>query len=406
MRQSILAKEPRNANFFKFKLEIIHFSWTFSSMIERRSYLKEVRTGLGRGPIVALIGPRQCGKTTLARQLMTEGVSSYLDLENPVVARALEQPMSALEGLSGLVVIDEAQRAPELFPVLRVLADRVDQTAKFLILGSASPELSRQAAESLAGRVEMVEMGGFGISELEAKDQRCLWTRGGFPRSFLARTDRDSFDWRRNFIRTFLERDLAGLGFTRSPQAIGRFWSMLAHYHGQLWNGNEIAASMGVSPTTARHYLDALEQTYMIRRLLPWHANVGKRLVKTPKIYFRDSGIFHSLQGIASHAEMVVHPKLGASWEGFALEQILRSRRDEDAYFYAIHSGSELDLYFPSSATGVEIKYQDAPRLTRSMRISMNDLKLRELLVVYPGDREYELADGIRALPLAKMCSV
>ena len=296
-------------------------------MIARGGYLDEVRTGLERGPVVALIGPRQCGKTTLARQWMGVGEVGYFDLEDPATAAALESPMSALSPLTGLVVIDEAQRAPHLFPVLRVLADREGQPATFLVLGSASPDLSRQASESLAGRVEIVEMSGFGLSELKAEDRQELWLRGGFPRSFLARRGTDSLAWRKNFIRTFLERDLAGLGFGMSPQAMGRFWTMLAHYHGQLWNGNEIAASMGVSPSTARHYLDALEQTFMIRRLLPWHANVGKRLVKTPKIYFRDSGIFHTLLGIGSHAELLVHPKLGASWEGFAVEQILRARR-------------------------------------------------------------------------------
>lgn len=373
-------------------------------MITRDGYLNEVRTGLGRGPVVALIGPRQCGKTTLARQLMGTGTAGYFDLEDPAAVQALESPMSALAPLTGLVVIDEAQRAPHLFPVLRVLADRERQPATFLVLGSASPDLSRQASESLAGRVEIVEMGGFGLGELKAEERQELWLRGGFPRSFLARSGTDSVAWRKNFIRTFLERDLAGLGFGMSPQTMGRFWTMLAHYHGQLWNGNEIAASMGVSPTTARHYLDALEQTFMIRRLLPWHANVGKRLVKTPKIHFRDSGIFHTLMGIGSHAELLVHPKLGASWEGFAVEQVLRSRRGEEAYFYAIHSGSELDLFFPSSQTGVEVKFQDAPRLSRSMRIAMEDLKLKELLVVYPGTREYPLAENIRVVPLARVC--
>jgi predicted AAA+ superfamily ATPase len=273
-----------------------------------------------------------------------------------------------------------------------------------LVLGSASPELSRQSSESLAGRVEIIEMSGFGLSELEAPDRQALWLRGGFPRSFLARNATDSLAWRKNFIRTFLERDLAGLGFGMAPQAMGRFWTMLAHYHGQLWNGNEIAASMGVSPTTARTYLDALEQTFMIRRLLPWHANVGKRLVKTPKIYFRDSGIFHALLGIGGLEELMVHPKLGASWEGFAVEQILHSRRGEDAYFYAIHSGSELDLFFPASQTGIEVKFQDAPKLTRSMRIAMEDLGLKELLVAYPGAREYPLAENIRVLPLSRVC--
>lgn len=373
-------------------------------MITRDGYLKEVRTGLDRGPVVALIGPRQCGKTTLARQLMGAEEAGYFDLEDPATSLSLDNPMSILSALTGMVVIDEAQRAPHLFPVLRVLADREGQPANFLVLGSASPELSRQSSESLAGRVEIIEMSGFGLAELEAQDRQALWLRGGFPRSFLARNATDSLAWRKNFIRTFLERDLAGLGFGMAPQAMGRFWTMLAHYHGQLWNGNEIAASMGVSPTTARTYLDALEQTFMIRRLLPWHANVGKRLVKTPKIYFRDSGIFHALLGIGGLEELMVHPKLGASWEGFAVEQILHSRRGEDAYFYAIHSGSELDLFFPASQTGIEVKFQDAPKLTRSMRIAMEDLGLKELLVAYPGTREYPLAENIRVLPLSRVC--
>jgi predicted AAA+ superfamily ATPase len=370
-------------------------------MIAREVYLQLVRVALTRNPAVALIGPRQCGKTTLARQLATPYTSGYFDLEDPATAFLLEQPMSVLSRLEGLVVIDEAQRVPSLFPVLRVLADREGQPATFLILGSASPELSRQASESLAGRVEIIEMGGFQLSELEEGSRERLWLRGGFPRSYLAASGKDSFAWRRNFIRTFLERDLAALGFRMSPAAMGRFWTMLAHYHGQLWNGNEIAAAMGISPTTARHYLDALEQTFMIRRILPWHANVGKRLVKTPKIYFRDSGVFHALQGIESHADLLTHPKLGASWEGFALEQILRSHPGEEAYFYAIHSGSELDLFFPNRRLGVEIKFQDAPRLTRSMRIAMEDLALNELIVVYPGEREYALGDRARAVPLS-----
>lgn len=334
---------------------------------------------------------------------MGSDAPGYFDLEDPVAAGLMENPMSVLESLRGLVVVDEAQRCPGLFPVLRVLADRAGQPATFLILGSASPALTRQASESLAGRVEIIEMSGFQTSEVTVGELETLWNRGGFPRSFLARTERDSYDWRRNFTRTFLERDLAGLGFGMAPQAMGRFWTMLAHYHGQIWNGNEIAASMGVSPTTARHYLDALEQTFMIRRLLPWHANVGKRLVKTPKIYFRDSGVFHALMGIASHPELLNHPKLGASWEGFALEEILRTCPGEDAYFYAIHSGSELDLFFPDRRIGVEIKFKDAPRMTRSMRIAMEDLKLKELHVVYPGNRGYPLAEGVRAVPLAMM---
>jgi predicted AAA+ superfamily ATPase len=313
--------------------------------------------------------------------------------------------MSSLAPLRGLVVIDEAQRCPEIFPVLRVLADREDIPARFLILGSASPELSRQASESLAGRVEIIEMGGFHLEEVGSEKSHCLWLRGGFPRSFLAESELDSMEWRKQFVRTFLERDLAQLGFRMSPQVMGRFWTMLSHYHGQIWNSSEIAASMGISHQSARNYLDALEQTFMVRRLLPWFVNVGKRLVKSPKVFFRDSGIFHVLQAIGSEQALIAHPKLGASWEGFALEQILANLRGDEAYFYAIHGGSDLDLYLPHRRLGMEIKRRDAPRKTRSMEIAMQDLGLEELLVVYPGSRCYELAPRIRVIPLAEIVS-
>jgi predicted AAA+ superfamily ATPase len=359
-----------------------------------------VQDGLRRSPVVALIGPRQCGKTTLARQYLSESPALYFDMEDPVVAAAFENPMATLAPLSGLVVIDEAQRAPQIFPVLRVLVDRVENPARFLILGSASPELSRQASESLAGRVEILEMGGFHLEELGASASHALWLRGGFPRSFLAESDADSWEWRRQFVRTFLERDLAQLGFRMSPQTMGRFWTMISHYHGQIWNSSEIAASMGISHQSARNYLDALEQTFMVRRLLPWFVNVGKRLVKSPKIFFRDSGIFHVLQGIGSEQALIAHPKLGASWEGFALEQILSNLRGEEAYFYAIHGGSDLDVYLPNRRLGIEIKRQDAPRKSRSMEIARDDLGLDELIVVYPGALGFELAKNIRALPL------
>lgn len=377
-----------------------------SCMISRTQIIRRVERALSRNPVVALIGPRQCGKTTLAREFLVAESSNYFDLEDPVVALALEEPMSTLKPLSGLVVIDEAQRRPEIFPVLRVLADRVENPARFLILGSASPDLSRQAAESLAGRVEIIEMGGFDLAEVGEGNSTGLWHRGGFPRSYLALDDSDSYAWRQQFARTFLERDLAQLGFGMSPQSLGRFWTMLAHYHGQIWNGNEIASSMGVSATTARRYLDVLEQTFMVRRLQPWFANLGKRLVKTPKIYLRDSGLFHALLGVRSPGELAVHPKLGASWEGFAIEQILRFAQDETAYFFAIHSGSELDLYFPSLNIGVEVKRQDAPRLTRSMLIAQQDLQLEQLWVVYPGTRSYPLAKGVDCLPLHSIAEI
>jgi predicted AAA+ superfamily ATPase len=371
-------------------------------MIARQHYLDRVKKSLSRNPIVALLGPRQCGKTTLARQMIPAGHTQFFDLEDPVVAQLMENPMTALQGLGGLVVIDEAQRQPKLFPVLRVLADRVPQPATFLILGSASPELSRQASESLAGRVEIIEMRGFDLNELSGKAQDTLWQRGGFPRSYLAADEEASVAWRKNFIRTFLERDLAALGFGLSPALMGRFWTMLAHYHAQLWNGSEIAASLGIAPNTARAYLDALEQTYMIRRLLPWQANLGKRLVKTPKVYFRDSGLFHTLCAIPSQATLLTHPKLGASWEGFALEEIIQARQPDQIWFYAVHSGSELDLLMEwrGKRIGVEFKRADAPTATRSMHLAVTDLELDELWVVYPGSRSYALDDKITVRPL------
>jgi predicted AAA+ superfamily ATPase len=265
--------------------------------------------------------------------------------------------------------------------------------------------LSRQAAESLAGRVEIIEMGGFDLGELGAGASHELWLRGGFPRSFLAASEEDSWEWRRQFVRTFLERDLGQLGFRMSPQVMGRFWTMVSHYHGQIWNGSEIAASMGISHQSARNYLDALEQTFMIRRLLPWFVNVGKRLVKSPKVFFRDSGIFHALQGVGSEQSLIAHPKLGASWEGFALEQILSNLRGEEAYFYAIHGGSDLDLYLPNRRVGMEIKRRDVPRMSRSMGIALEDLDLEELIVVYPGERSFELGKKIRAVSLESAVS-
>jgi hypothetical protein len=372
-------------------------------MINRGAYLDVIRAGLKRSPVVAVLGPRQCGKTTLARQVVPVGSPTYFDLEDPAVALLMENPMTALAALRGTVVIDEAQRQPGIFPVLRVLADRKERPATFLILGSASPDLSRQASESLAGRVEIVDLRGFDLGEVPRAESDKLWFRGGFPRSFLAETDEDSVRWRRDFIRTFLERDLAQLGFGMSPAALGRFWTMVSHYHAQIWNGSEIAASLGIAPNTARSYLDALEQTFMIRRLPPWHENVGKRLVKTPKIYFRDSGLFHALQGIATPEDLQVNPKLGASWEGFALEETLQVLKPLEAYFYAVHSGAELDLFLlhRGRRLGIEFKRQDAPQLTRSMRVAMEDLRLDALWVVYPGAREYQLEGRVTVRPLS-----
>lgn len=376
--------------------------------VPRLGFRRRVEQSLARNPVTAVLGPRQCGKTTLARTFVPAGSLNYFDLEDPAALEAMRNPMTTLGSLEGLVVIDEAQRQPGIFPVLRVLADREDAPAKFLILGSASPELSRQSSESLAGRVEVVEMSGFGLEEVDDGEERRLWLRGGFPRSFLAADDETSDRWRREFVRTFLERDLAQLGFGMSPALMQRFWTMVSHYHAQLWNASEVAASLGIAPSTARLYLDALTQTFMIRQLQPWHENIGKRQVKAPKLYFRDSGIFHRLQGIASWNDLQTHPKLGASWEGFALEEILRTAEPDEAYFWAVHSGSELDLMMIRGGrrTGVEFKRSDAPKLTRSMSIALENLKLDELVVIYPGARTYEIADRVKALPLAQIATI
>lgn len=377
-------------------------------MLQRAAYHRTLREALERSPVVMLAGPRQCGKSTLAKELLPEDSSAFFDLEDPTVQAAMTEPMTTLRDLRGLVVIDEAQRHPELFPVLRVLADRRDTPARFLLLGSASPELSRQSAESLAGRLELIELRGFGTDEVGMVERDRLWVRGGFPRSFLAKNDVDSYRWRQQFISTFLERDLGVLGFGMAPKAMERFWKMLSHYHGQIWNASEIAASMGVSPHTTRSYLDALEQTYMVRTLQPWYVNLGKRLVKSPKIYLRDSGIFHSLQGIHDMGELLTHPKLGASWEGFALEEVLAAFKPDEAWYYAVHSGSELDLFFrhQGKRIGVEFKRMDAPRMTKSMRVVMQDLDLDQLYVIYPGTRRYKLDEGVEVVPLETLSSL
>lgn len=370
-------------------------------MIARDELLCTVQRCLGSYPVVAVLGPRQCGKTTLARNLLGMASPNYFDLEDPVVAEIFNDPMTALRDLRGLVVIDEAQQRPELFPVLRVLSDRPEKPATFCILGSASPALSRQAAESLAGRVALIEMSGFGIDEIARPQWQALWHRGGFPRSFLARSAEESHEWRRNFIQTFLKRDLASLGFGMSPQAMGRFWTMLSHYHGGTWNATETANALGLAVNTVRAYLDALVETYMVRRLPPWYENLGKRLVKSPKIYIRDSGLFHSLQGIHAPRELLTHPKIGASWEGYVLENLIRTWDIEEPYFYGVHAGAELDLLFIRGGRryGVEIKRTDAPRSRKGYPVLIEDLGLEHLFVVYPGDRAYTVRDRVTALP-------
>lgn len=371
-------------------------------MIQRDEVKTKIETALRRSRVTALLGPRQCGKTTLAREFVPADSVNYFDLEDPESLARLDQPKLALESLTGLVVIDEIQRKPELFPLLRVLADRQPNPAKFLVLGSATPELLRQSSESLAGRIETLELTGFDLSEVGAAAMPRHWLRGGFPLSYLAENDQDSSVWRSRFVSTFLERDLPASGMGISPVAMMRFWTMLAHYHGQTWNASEIAGAMGVSATTTRRYVDLLTHTFMIRQLQPWHENLGKRQVKAPKIYFRDSGLFHTLTHIKSESDLLTHPKIGASWEGYAIEEALRHYQPNQEYFWATHNGAELDLllFKDGKRIGIECKRRDAPKLTASMKIAMDDLKLDELLVIYPGRKAYPLGESIRVLPL------
>ncbi|MCS5691291.1 ATP-binding protein [Cyanobium sp. FGCU-6] len=373
-------------------------------MLPRPSRLAALEAALARSPVVAVLGPRQCGKTTLARQLVPAASANYFDLEDPISLARLDQPLTALGELRGTVVIDEVQRRPELFPLLRVLADRADQPARFLILGSASPALLRQSSESLAGRLEIVEMEGFALAEVGLEQASTLWLRGGFPRSFLASNDADSLIWRRDFIRALLESDLPQLGVRVPAATLQRFWAMLAHFHGQLWNGAELGRSLGVNQTTCRRYLDLFAGVFMVRLLQPWHVNSLKRQVKAPKIYLRDTGLLHQLLQIPSHDALLQHPRLGASWEGFVIEQLLASWRPEGAWFWATHGGAELDLLVNHGGRrlGVEIKRADAPRLSASMRQALADLELDELLVITPGERSYRLHERARVVTLAE----
>ena len=372
-------------------------------MIARPSALARLRAALRRSPVVVLAGPRQCGKTTLARELVPPGSPSYFDLEDPVSLARLEEPATALSPLRGLVVLDEVQRRPELFPYLRVLADRRPLPARFLVLGSASPALLRQASESLAGRVEVVGLGGFSLGEVGVERLARHWLRGGFPRSFLARSAAESHTWRRQLIQTFLERDLPQLGVSVPATALLRFWTMLAHVHGGVWNAADPARSLGLSEPTVRRYLDLMTGLFLVRQLPPWHENLAKRQVKSPKVYVADPGILHALLGVKTEAELLSHPKCGASWEGYVLGETLRAVEPDEAYFWATHQGAELDLlaFRDGRRIGFEAKRADAPTLTPSMRIALADLGLDRLYVLYPGERRFELADRVTVLPAA-----
>jgi len=371
-------------------------------MLARPRYLEQLDAAVRRSPVTALLGPRQCGKTTLAGILAEERGAARFDLESRPDVQRLQNPELALGSLEGLVVLDEIQRVPELFNVLRVLVDRPLCRARFLILGSASPDLMRNVSETLAGRVEFIELAGFDLSEAGADALHTLWLRGGFPRSFLADSDEDSIAWREGFIRTFLERDIPQLGITIPAAAMRRFWTMLAHYHGQTWNASELSRSMGLSDKTVRSYLDILTGTFMVRQLQPWYENIGKRQVKAPKIYLRDSGLLHGLLGLAEFSSLLAHPRVGASWEGFALEQFLRAVQPPEAYFWATHTGAEIDLFFVRDGRryGAEAKFNEAPTVTRSMRRVLEDLALEHLWIICPGEHAYRIDDKITVWPL------
>jgi predicted AAA+ superfamily ATPase len=372
-------------------------------MIARPHFLQMLRRTLARNPVCALLGPRQCGKTTLAQHYARRLRTVHLfDLETEQACARLATPELALADLRGLVIIDEVQRLPGLFTVLRPLADRPRTPAKFLLLGSAAPALVRGVAESLAGRLGFVDLSGFTVSEVGAAHWPALWLRGAFPRAYLAGSARASVAWREDFLRTILERDLPQLGIRIAATTLRRFWLMLAHYHGQFWNGAELARSLGVSEHTVRHYLDILAGAYLVRLLPPWFESLAKRQVKSPKVYIRDSGLLHALLGMHTRAALEGHPKLGASWEGFALEQVLAVTGAHDAYTWRTHAGAELDLLLVRRGRrfGIEFKWTAAPRMTKSLHVAMHDLRLQRAWIVYPGTTQFAVHARVEALPL------
>jgi len=377
------------------------------SHIARVAELRALRRRLRDFPVAAILGARQVGKTTLALDLLQRRRGKRFDLEDPADLARLEDPMAALEPLRGLVVLNEIQRRPDLFPVLRVLADRPRRPARFLVLGSASPELLRQSSESLAGRIAFQQLRGFGVDEVSVAKRDRLWLRGGFPPSFLARSTAAGAEWRRQFVRTFVERDLPQLGVTIPSRTVERFWTMLAHYHAQTWNGAELARALGVAATTVRRYLDLLEATFVVRVVRPWHQNLKKRQVRSPKVYVADSGLLHTLLGIESREDLEGHPKVGASWEGFVLNELVRrlGARPEECYFWGTHTGAELDLLVVRGRKrrGFGIKRTTAPRVTKSMRVAISDLGLSRLDVIHAGAKTYPLARKVRAVSISRL---
>jgi predicted AAA+ superfamily ATPase len=377
-------------------------------MLPRREAVASVQSLLRQFPVVALLGARQVGKSTLARRIAKDAKAAVIfDLEDQADLARLDEPSLALGDLRGLVVLDEIQRRPDLFPVLRVLADRPRHPARFLVLGSASPALLRQSSETLAGRLATFQLDGFNLGEVTPKRAPQLWLRGGFPRSFLAASEALSLRWRQQFLDTFVERDVPALGLRLSPALLGRFWRMLAHLHGQIWNASEIGRSLGLSDVTMRHYLDVLASAFMVRVLAPFHENLAKRQVKAPKVYISDSGLLHALLGIPDRPALEIHPRLGASWEGFVIQEVIRHlrARREECYYWRTHDGAELDLLIMRGGRrfGFEIKRTDAPRITPSMRSALVDLRLDQLAVLHAGSTAYPLGNRIRAVPVTDL---
>jgi predicted AAA+ superfamily ATPase len=374
-------------------------------VLKRPEYLELLKTAVRRSPITALLGPRQTGKTTLAQMFAENKPATFFDLESIPDQRRLQNPELVLGNLEGLVILDEIQLMPELFGTLRVLVDRPEQKERFIILGSASPEIIRNASETLAGRIEFVDLNGFDLAEVGSSNWKSLWMRGGFPRSFLADNEAGSLTWREGFIRTFLERDIPQLGIQVPATTMRRFWTMLAHYHAQTWNASELSRAMGLSDKTVHGYLDVLTGAFMVRQLQPWYENMSKRQVRAPKIYLRDSGLLHSLLNIEDMHILLGHPKVGASWEGYVIEQVLQIIRPSEAYFWGIHNSAELDLLFfhKGKRYGIEVKFSEAPEITRSMQTALHDLDLSYLWVVYPGADTYQVDKKISVLSLQKI---
>jgi len=385
-------------------LKIIRNNDNMQHILKRSDLENRISLCIREAPVTVLLGARQTGKTTLARIVAGKyGKTEIFDLEEPGARRALENPETALSGLSGLVVIDEVQRLPHLFEVLRPLCDRRPSRVKFLLLGSASLTLVKGVSESLAGRALFVKIPGFSLGEVGAENADRLWLRGSFPRAYLAPDIGAAARWLDGFVSTFLERDLPQMGIRVPAEALRRFWLMLAHYHGQICNFSELARAMGISPNTARSYMDILSGSFMLRVLPPWHENLKKRQVKAPKVYFRDSGLLHLLLGVQTMRQLRSHPRYGACWEGFALEQALALYGGEDAYFWSTQRGAELDLLLIRGGErhGFEFKSSEAPAMTRSMHIALEDLRLDSLRVVYPGNKIYKIHDKVTVVPLS-----